>query len=177
MEKNSNNFMIAFPPLRRKQAFSFVEVILVVIILGVACAISLPNLSRAYHDLLLENEAETLLVVIRYAQSRSIMKQKNCRLFFDEAFRRYWIFERQDEEDRMPPESSLDPQEGFVRISNRWGKINKIDEKIEVNASKKFMEFFPDGQMEKMRVKMCLKTECLIISTGKERGRVRVFKE
>ena len=64
-------------------AFTLIEVLLVVVVLGIAVAIAVPSFVRSIHGQRLSTAARTLTTVARYARSMAVLKQSDMALTFN----------------------------------------------------------------------------------------------
>ncbi len=147
------------------KAFTLVEMLLVMVLLAVAAAFSLPNLSRSYTRIQTQNTANNLSYMMRYAQSRAVTQNKIIRLSFNDLFNKYQLLE---------PSSKL-PSKEFQPIVGQWGNISVLPEHFTINSSKPSIDFFPNGEIEKTDILLCNGKECLIISTQQQRGQIEVL--
>jgi len=156
------------------KGFTFIEVILVVVIIGVILVVSIPNLSQSYNFLQLQTTANNMGHLMRYAQSRSIVKQQKVKFVLEDAFKEYGLLQEKQKDDGLSQDSS----EGeYMKIEGRWGGFIKIPDKITVTADKLSVLFFPDGQIEGTIIRLCNGRDCMVVSTQQQRGRVYVFYE
>lgn len=147
------------------KAFTLVEMLLVLVLLSVATAVSLPNLSKSYAKIQLQNEANNLTYNLRYAQSRAITQNKNIRILFNDTFTRYQILE----------DSSTSVKEEYKPITGQWGRTNRLSENFILKGSKPSIDFSPNGEIEKINLLLCIAKDCLIISTQEQRGQIEVL--
>ena len=66
-----------------RAAFTLIEVLLVVVVLGIAVAIAVPSFVRSIHGQRLSTAARTLTTVARYARSMAVLKQSDLGLIFN----------------------------------------------------------------------------------------------
>lgn len=146
------------------KGFTFIEIILVILILSVIVAITVPNFSRTYGTFQLKKTANDLAYIMQYAQSRAVTRNQLMRLEFNADFSKYWLTEKKDNVDQ------------FDRFRGRLGKIFDISQKTKVIADKKVVNFYPDGTIEKQYLYVCDdKQKCLTVSTKEQRGYVQVL--
>lgn len=154
----------------RFSGVTLVELLLVMILLGVMAALSIPHFSKTYSSLQLQRTAEDMSYVMKYAQMRAITKGHLVRFLLAEDNSKYWIEERAGEQ------QSSDEQ--FVHIRGQWGRTFTIPDEIVVEAKNiGKVDFFPSGQIEGVDVDICLREKCIIVSTQKRRGHVEMFSK
>jgi len=76
---------------RHSQAFTLIELILVMAILTIAVSITAPALANFFHGRVLDSEARRLLAATRAAQSRAISEGMPVSLWFDSSQNEYGI--------------------------------------------------------------------------------------
>ena len=64
-------------------AFTLVEVLLVVVVMGIAVAIAMPSFVRSIQAQRLSTAARTLTTVARYARSMAVLKQSDLGITFN----------------------------------------------------------------------------------------------
>ena len=71
------------PPGRRRTGFTLVEVMLVVVIIGIASAVALPTFAKSYRGAKLRTSVRMVLAMHRNAQSKAVLGQEYTALLFD----------------------------------------------------------------------------------------------
>ncbi len=64
-------------------AFTLIEILLVVVVMGIAAAIAMPSFVRSIQGQRLSTAARTLATVARYARSMAVLKQSDLSLTFN----------------------------------------------------------------------------------------------
>lgn len=152
----------------RRDGFTLVEIILVVLILAVIASLTLPNFSRSYAQVRLRQSAQGLVDLMRYAQSRAVAHNRRVRLEFDDALSKYWLTEEAGVRTQTSPED-------FHRFPGRFGRDFVLPGAVGVQTDTRPLTFFPDGSIEKGQINICLDQRCLTISTQWQRGYVRLI--
>ena len=140
------------------KAFTLVEVILVMLVLGVIAALAVPNFGSSYKNLQLNQAVDQFAYLMRYAQSRAIAKGDVVRLEIDLSAGSYWLTEKENP------------------IQGRYGKHKRLSLgfKVEVDEGH-VVDFYPDGQIEKQNIIICFHEKCKTISTQIQRGVVHIL--
>ena len=60
---------------RLRRAFTLIEVLLVIVVMGIAVAIAMPSFVRSIQGQRLSTAARTLTTVARYARSMAVLKR------------------------------------------------------------------------------------------------------
>ena len=146
--------------------FTFIELLLVVILLGALIGLSTPNLRNSYYNLLLSDTSHNLTYLMRYAQARAISERTDYRLNFGSEYDSYWLTRDPDSED----------EGGFVRIQGKFGKIFNIHESLSLECESNIVSFFPDGRIERISIYLSnRKDKFYTISTEAQSGYVQEF--
>lgn len=156
--------------LLSRKAFSLIELLLVIVLMGVVAAVSVPNFSKTYGRMQLKQAAEDVQYLMNYGQSRAVIRSLPHRLVWDEEVRRCWLAEEKAEDDPASQEKS------FQRIPGRWGREMVLPPGIQAVSSQAYFQFYPDGTIDKGTVLLCAKENCYTVSTQEKRGRVMMFE-
>lgn len=148
------------------KALTLVEMLLVMVLLVVAAAISVPNFSKAYAQLQLQNTANTLMLNMRYAQSKAITQNKKVRLSFDKSFKSYRLLEA----DRQDLTNTYQPLKG------KLGKTISVPKDMTITSLKQDIHFLPSGEIDKTDMNICRKNDCLSVTTSRQRGQIEMFE-
>ncbi|MDP8266516.1 MAG: prepilin-type N-terminal cleavage/methylation domain-containing protein [Candidatus Aceula meridiana] len=143
-------------------AFSLIELLLVVILIGVLAGLSLPRFSQSYSQIRLEQTAYNLASMMRYAQGRALSRQEEIQLQFDSDFTRYHLMERKGD--------------NFEVIEGRRGRAQLIPKGISIESEETTVGFSPGGAMDKVRIYLSNeKGKIFTVTTRELRGSVKVF--
>ena len=149
--------------------FTLVELLLVLIILSVITGLSVGNFSRTYDTLLLKKSVDDVAFLMRYAQSRAVTKGRRLALQFDPSSINYGLL--QEAEHSSPSEPV------FEKFSGRFSRTFSLPEKIQLQTDSSTVYFYPDGNMDKVRIVLSFKDQSWTISTKEQKNHVVVFQE
>jgi len=76
--------------LAKRRAFTLVEILMVLMILGIAAAMIAPRLG-SMGDIQVSSAARTLVANMEYAQNEAIVTQQDMTVEFNESFEKYWL--------------------------------------------------------------------------------------
>ena len=152
------------------KGFTFIEILLVVVLLGVLVAVSVPNLQASFKTLLLKDTAQDMATLMRYAQSRAIVKKTTIEFVYDDLARSYALFQSDGGQDLD------DGQRELKRISGKRGRDFRIPSEIECKTTDSRITFTPDGKMSYSRLYLCLSEKCMTVSTQDQAGRVLLLE-
>jgi prepilin-type N-terminal cleavage/methylation domain-containing protein len=119
------------------QAFTLVEVMLVVVIVLIATAIAVPAFRGTFKSTQMTDAVRSTIRLSRYARSMSILRQEECALSFLSNKVSLVCGEEQLSQRRLPDEIVVD---GFDNLS------------VKNSSSKKTALFFPSGMNEGFEV-------------------------
>ncbi len=125
-----------------RKGFSLVEIILVVLILSVIAGLTIPNFSNTYKKFQLQRATRDLAYLMRFAQSRAIMKNLKVKLEFNSNLSEYWLLQQRKND------ALVDNIDGYENLTGRFGKKNILSDKISIEIENPIIYFFPD-QAEK----------------------------
>lgn len=126
-------------PSTQPRGFTLLELILVMVILCIAMAISAPSLRGWSHGARLRDSAEQFLAAARYAHTQAIAQSKMHRLYVDPRAGSYWI--------------TVQDGEQFVGVGTDFGRVFTVSDGVEMQVSSpdattpiEFIEFYPSGR-------------------------------
>lgn len=152
------------------KGFSLLEIMIVILIISVFVGITVPRMARTLTRMRLRYSVRQLVHNMRYVQNRAIIKNNLFRLEFNDDHDRYWI-SSYEQEKREKSDGS------FKRIKGPEGSDNTIIPAIRVETDHGYIQFYPDGQIDKRLLKLCVKDHCWIVSTREQRGRVLAYEQ
>ncbi len=136
----------------------------------VVAGIALPNFGKSFGGFQLKETAQHLMYIMRYAQSRAVIKGRIHRLEFEPDFSKYWITSSPDD---LPVEEAGN----FERVPNRLGRKFSIPDNIEAESLKQTVWFDQSGNIDKVRIYLCRSERCFTVSTQEQSGYVQTYNE
>lgn len=164
-------FTPLFPLAKRcsnegRAGFTLIELLLVIIIIGILSAVSIPIFKNSFSDLQLSDTSYNLARLMRYAQQRSIVERVNYRLNFDQQLTRFWLTRNSN------PQSP----EVYSRLSDKTGKVTLIPPKVKIETESYSVNFYPDGKIDKVTIYLSSPKEAYFtITTQEQTGYVELF--
>ena len=67
-----------------RAGFTLMEILLVVVIIGVASAVAVPTFARSFRGAKVRNSTRTVMMMHRHAQSKAVLGQRYMAILFDE---------------------------------------------------------------------------------------------
>ncbi|MEW6009417.1 MAG: prepilin-type N-terminal cleavage/methylation domain-containing protein [Candidatus Omnitrophota bacterium] len=124
-------------PHKNNPGFTLIELLLVVAIIAIIAAMSLPAFKSTHNRLKLENTVLNLLNITRYARQRSVVESEIYRLNLDTANKQYSLSIVNLE---MPDDSKA--------LSGRYANTFQIPTDISFETSADFINFYPNGDCD-----------------------------
>jgi Tfp pilus assembly protein PilE len=115
------------------EALTFIELMLVVLIIGVLAGVTLPRFGRSINNLRLNDFASRLKEQINYWHERAIVERKPVVLNIDPVSSEYW-----------------------VRFSGSQERLNsyQVPSGLNMQAEQQQVVFNPDGSIDKITIKI-----------------------
>ena len=157
----------------RPRGFTLVEILLVVMLIGLAAGLAVPNFSGSFSSLQLRETAENLGYLMRYAQSRAIIRRQPCRLEFNIDNTKYWITQK-----GLSLPSQVTGEGVFIPIAGRLGRRFDVSRDVTVERGEEFIVFHEDGKIDKARIYLHNKKgKYFTLSTEEQSGYVELYEE
>lgn len=153
--------------LNDERGFTFIELIIVVVIIGIITAITTPMFRKTFAGIQLDNLARNIVSSARFCQERAIVERLRYRLNLDPEEGRYWILKEKD------PSYG----EGFERIEGRLGRVHYIPRGSSIRSEEDYITFYPDGRADQVSIYLSDKTGRIYTLTTERRvGHVKVVE-
>ena len=168
--------------MKANSAFTLIEIMLVVIIVGIILAISAPNFSKGYSRFQINKTADDLLDVSRWAQAMAIGQQRIYALSFSQN-RRYYNLVFVKDPLQNEAAGSIDETNdhvSFEPVKGNLGRMHKIPDAIHLVMTQPYgsrgtgdidhIEFFPDGTLGSATIQLNSSDQKAELSTTAVRG-------
>ena len=151
--------------------FTLIEIVLVLVLLTVLAAVSLPNFSGSFRNIILQTSANQIASLMRYAQGRAVTRRQTVQFVLARDMRTYRLRQR-DEDENLDVNTDAAV---YTDIPGRWGRSFQLPAEIELEATQQTFDFYPDGRIAAGRIFLCQKDKCCTLSTQDQRGRVLIL--
>jgi len=146
------------------------EIVLVLALISVMAAVSLPNFRGSFGNIILHTSANQIASLMRYAQGRAVTRLQPVQLVLGNDMRTYRLLQMGTDEDQ-------DEETGiYESVPGRWGRTFSVSPEIVLEANQPTFEFTPDGRITGGRIFLCQKEKCCTLSTQDQRARVLILK-
>ena len=155
------------------KAFTLVEILLVVIIIGIVIALAVPNFSKGFSSFELDQTADDLLSVSRWAQAMAIGQERVYALSFSSDQRTYGLVREKMGDDN-------DSQDKFEPVQGPLGRKHMIPAAIQLEITQisdskgkedaDLIEFYPDGTIDAATLQLNSSAKKIVLSSVAMRG-------
>ena len=154
--------------MKANNAFTLVEMLLVIIITGIILALGAPNFSKGYPRFQLTKTADDLLSVSRWAQAMAIGQGRIYALSLASDHRSYNLLRAKIP---LPNEAigNID-QDGFEAVQGAHGRMHKIPDAIGLDTQDDRIEFYPDGTIDPATIRLSSAGQKTVLSSIMMRG-------
>ena len=159
--------------MKPNNAFTLIEIMLVIIIIGITAAVAFPNFSKNFGRLQIQKTADDLLGLSRWAQAMAIGQKRAYVLSFADD-RGSYSLKREIMSDNPDDKGHMEPVNGSLGRPHHVPESIHLGMKLDFSLSDKenanSIEFYPDGTIDKAEIQMQGPSEKIILSTAKVRG-------
>lgn len=148
----------------KRIGFTFIELILVVIILLVIAGLATPRIKIIFADIQLENFSQNLIQLIRYAQARAIAEGISYQINFDFAGKSFLLVRQKE------PAS-----EEFERLKEKAGRLHRIPRGISLDATNPAIVLYPDGKISEINLEITGEDKIYTLTTEGQIASVKVI--
>jgi prepilin-type N-terminal cleavage/methylation domain-containing protein len=154
-------------------AFTLIEILLVIVIVGILLALAAPNFSKGYTRFQLNSTADDLLRSSRWAQAMAIGQERVFALSFSADHRSYGLV-------RSVVNGEMNDQDGFEPVHGALGRMHTIPDAIrlvmtQANGSNGTgdmdqITFYPDGTIDPAEIQLDSPGQKTVLSSREVRG-------
>lgn len=123
----------------RRNGFTLIELLIVVILISILTALTVPRFQRTAADFQLKNASFNLYKVIQYARERALVERRDFQLRFD-FNKRNWQLLSAFEKDDAPPD--------FRPVDGRFGRVSTLSEGLSLEGKIDRLTCHPDGNCD-----------------------------
>lgn len=150
-------------------AFTLLELLMVVLIIAASASVALPNFSRFVKNVEFNTAAEGLVSNIRFGQLRALTQGKGVQVRIQASG--YWL-EEERFMDHGPVSDPLKPV--FERLKGRHGRISRFPDGVILRSSEAVVSLSPDGRIRSPKIELCRQQKCLAIEITEMIGQLQV---
>ena len=157
------------------RGFVLLELLVVVTILAIMFGTMTPLFRRSYTDLRIRNAYKDIAAIVKHAQERAIMEEREFRVNFDEKEGTYWLSYRED---------PMEFPANFVNLNTDAGRPKLLPEGVaftDIRANRdrethaQYITFYPNGTADRATVRLRdVRYRSFIMETGRDTGIVIV---
>jgi type II secretory pathway pseudopilin PulG len=148
----------------RSRAFTFIELILVILLVAVIVSLAVPLLSRTHDRMQVESVGLNIKKLLLYGRERALSSGSRYRMVFDSDLRGYEL------------EAEADVSVGgraFTGLEGRIGGPRRIPDGIETEASTNEVVIHPDGTIDEVVLRVIGRSgNAYVLTTTGTTGRV-----
>jgi prepilin-type N-terminal cleavage/methylation domain-containing protein len=150
-------------PQRVSPAFTLIEILLVVVIMGVILALAAPNFSNGYGRFQLNQTVDDLLSVSRWAQAMAIGQERIYSLSLSSDRLSYRL-------ERISTDDENNGQDNFEPVNGALGRMHAIPGAVRLETDKDRIEYYPDGTIDPATIELSCSNQKITLSSTEVRG-------
>ncbi|MBF0490281.1 MAG: prepilin-type N-terminal cleavage/methylation domain-containing protein [Candidatus Omnitrophica bacterium] len=154
--------------MRNSLAFTLVELLMVMVIVSIIVALSVPNFSKSFKRLELKKTAGDIVYVVRWAQSRAMTEHVDYKLVFVNDLRGYQVLRGDSTEGQT--------NQAFSLVSTSMGRVFVIPDSVTIDHNQT-INIYCDGTLDKARIRLFNDQESVILSTMEQRGHMFILED
>jgi len=158
---------------KKNNAFTLIEILLVVVIMGIVLALAAPNFSKGYSRFQLDRTADDLLTVSRWAQAMAIGQERIYALSFSDDRRSYEL-ERADINEVNEEDNG---EVKFGPVNGALGRLHQLPDTIRLDLHENLIKFYPDGTIDPAKIRLTASDHKTVISSIEVRGMMMRVEE
>jgi len=148
---------------KKNNAFTLVEILVVIIVVGILIALAAPNFSKGYSRFQLNKTADDLLSASRWAQAMAIGQERIYALSLTSDHRSYKLV-------RVKSGVENDSHDSFEAVNGPLGRMHTIPDPIRLSTQDDRIEFYPDGTIDPGTIQLASADQKTVLSSTEVRG-------
>jgi len=153
--------------MKINKAFTLIEIMLVVIVIGIILVLAAPNFSKGYSRFELNKTADDLLSVSRWAQAMAIGKAQIYAVSFSDDRHSYDLTQEEINEENNDAPSD---QDNFKPVKGALGRMHLIPQAIRLDSKDDQIKFYPDGTIDPATIQLASSDKKVELSSTQIRG-------
>jgi type II secretory pathway pseudopilin PulG len=155
---------------------TLLELVVVVTILGIMLSVLTPLFSGSFTGLEVRNAYKNVAAVLRHAQERAIMEEREFRVNFVKHEGMYWLTCRDDPMQTPPKFVDLKTDAGRVKFLPESVEISFIDDaKYDRETRARYITFYPSGTADRVTLQLRgTGSGSFRIETGRDTGIITI---
>jgi prepilin-type N-terminal cleavage/methylation domain-containing protein len=145
------------------RGFTLIELLLVVVILSVIVAISLPGFRATFSDLRTRGFIQDLVSLGAYARERAILEGKPFRINLDFSNHTYGLSFKNNPQDQE-----------FIRLNERIFQRHAIPQDLTTQTNIDHIDFYPDGRTDKVSINITTDNKDYTLNSDESLGCLNV---
>ncbi|MBI4981874.1 MAG: prepilin-type N-terminal cleavage/methylation domain-containing protein [Candidatus Omnitrophica bacterium] len=148
---------------RGRNGFTFIELLIVSIIIGVLAVVSVPQFKKTFDSFQLQNFVNDVFYLCRYLQASSISQSRIHGLRINLDTKEFSAFVKE-----------LDKEEN---LSGRFSKVYKAAQETEIKLvpeDKTIVYFYPDGSMDSLNISFTEKNKNIQLNIQGAKGEIKI---
>ena len=160
---------------KKSKAFTLIEILLVIIVVGIVLALAVPNFSKGYSRFQLDKTADDMLSVSRWAQAMAIGQERIYALSFSNDHSSYGLVREVAVNEETAPD-----QNNFEPVNGSLGRMHIVPDIIHLVMTQPYdskgtgnidrIEFYPDGTIDSATIQLTSPKQKMTLSSSEVRG-------
>jgi len=153
--------------MKANNAFTLIEILMVVIVIGIFLGLAAPNFSKGYSRFQLDHTADDLLTASRWAQAMAIGQERIYALSITGDHRSYGLVRAKSNDGTI--DDTNDP-DNFEPVNGPLGRMHQLPEPLRLDPQKDLIEFHPDGTIDPAVIQLSSSEQKITLSSIEMRG-------
>ncbi|MDE2028925.1 MAG: prepilin-type N-terminal cleavage/methylation domain-containing protein [Candidatus Omnitrophica bacterium] len=156
--------------MKKNKAFTLIEVLLVLVLMGIILGIAAPNFSKGYSDFQLKRTVDDLMDISRWAQAMAVSRGHSLALVFSEDRRSYDV-------QQVLVNEETSEESGFKAVPGPLGRKHYIPGSVNLETNRRSIKFYSDGLIDPATVHLGSKKQTITLSSAVVIGRMTRVNE